>query len=415
MTSQLSLKRVLVDGTILSMLLSIGIYGSIYINPTMWISDYPPDIQAAVGSVNGTLNQKIVASVLLFGVVIAVPLYSNAQLRRENNGELSFAAAFANSALILFFFATWDLLILDWLIFVTIQPDFVVIPGTEGLAGYRDYWFHFEVSFLGWAQWISILVGGLVLAGLSMIRVGGRGQSETAAGSEYYIRNRVRLLREHQRMAAAGREFGIARYGEAFTDTVARESLAEFEELIPALPYIGGKRNSLTGNLASSASALAFYRVMKRHGKTLEETGEFLYRMMEAWIHRYPRLARRLMAHYYMSKFNQRQSRQKAVTSQERRYPGDWVREHVEGDSDTFDWGMDYTECGIVKFLHSQGADELAPYLCLLDYALYGALGIGLKRTQTLAEGDERCDFRFKKGGETPSGWPPPWLETQRG
>jgi len=33
--------------------------------------------------------------------------------------------------------------VLDWLIFVTIQPDFVVIPGTEGLAGYKDYGFHF--------------------------------------------------------------------------------------------------------------------------------------------------------------------------------------------------------------------------------------------------------------------------------
>jgi hypothetical protein len=28
-------------------------------------------------------------------------------------------------------------------------------------------------------------------------------------------------------------------------------------------------------------------------------------------------------------------------------------------------------------------------------------LGWGLTRTVTLAEGAERCDFRFKKGGET--------------
>jgi hypothetical protein len=28
-------------------------------------------------------------------------------------------------------------------------------------------------------------------------------------------------------------------------------------------------------------------------------------------------------------------------------------------------------------------------------------LGWGLRRTMTLAEGGERCDFRFKKGGET--------------
>jgi hypothetical protein len=413
---QLSIKRVLVEGTILSVLVSMIVYGSIYVNPTTWISDYPPDVRAAAGEVDAPSPVlTIVMGVLLLGAVIGVPLYSNAKLRRQNDGELSFLTAFVNSALIFFFFAVWDLLILDWLIFVTVQPDFIVIPGTEGLAGYKDYWFHFKVSFLGWAQWISILVGGLVLAALSMIRLGGRGRIEKAAGSEYYVRNKARLLKEHQRMAAAGREILVAQYGETFADTLTRESLAEFEKLLPELPYIGGRRNSLTGNLVSSASALAFYRVMKRHGKSVEESGEYLYRMMEAWIERYPRFVRRLMGRYYMSKLSQRQSRQKAAVSQERRYPGDWVREHVEGDGDAFDWGVDYTECGIVKFLHSQGADELAPYLCLLDYALFGALGIELKRTQTLAEGGERCDFRFKEGGETPRGWPPPGLERQRG
>lgn len=86
--------------------------------------------------------------------------------------------------------------------------------------------------------------------------------------------------------------------------------------------------------------------------------------------------------------------------------------EHVEGDGEIFEWGRDYAECGIVKFLHSQGADELTPYLCLTDYALFGALGIRLERTMTLAEGHEKCDFRFEKG-KSPSGWPPPWLDAQ--
>jgi pimeloyl-ACP methyl ester carboxylesterase len=174
MRNQLSLKRVLIDGTILNVLLSIIVYGSIYANPMIWVGDYPPDIQAAVGeAVDVPLSQTIIFAVLCFGVVIGVTLYSNAKLRQQNGGKLSFWAAFTNSALIFFYFAVWDLLILDWLIFVTIQPSFIVIPGTEGLAGYKDYWFHFKVSFLGWTQWISILVGGLVLGGLSMIRLGG--------------------------------------------------------------------------------------------------------------------------------------------------------------------------------------------------------------------------------------------------
>ncbi len=32
-----------------------------------------------------------------------------------------------------------------------------------------------------------------------------------------------------------------------------------------------------------------------------------------------------------------------------------------------FDYGLDVTECGIVRFYHAQDADELAPYMCLSD------------------------------------------------
>jgi len=76
--------------------------------------------------------------------------------------------------------------------------------------------------------------------------------------------------------------------------------------LLPALPYIGGKRNPLTGSLVSSASALTFYRAMKRRGKSVEEIGELLYRIMEARIRRYPRLVRLLMGRYYMSRMSSR-------------------------------------------------------------------------------------------------------------
>jgi hypothetical protein len=171
---RLSLKRVLLDGTLMNVLLTLIVYGSIYINPLFWVSDYPPDIQAAVGEVNLPIGQQLIAGVLFVCIVGGIPLYSNARLRRQHGGRLSFLTALVHSMLIFAYFAVWDLLVLDWLVFVTIRPDFIVIPGTEGLAGYSDYWFHFQVSFLGWVQWISIIGGGLVIAGLSMIRLGGR-------------------------------------------------------------------------------------------------------------------------------------------------------------------------------------------------------------------------------------------------
>lgn len=40
----------------------------------------------------------------------------------------------------------FDLLVMDWLFFVTLQPKRIILPGTEGAAGYKDYGFHLKVS-----------------------------------------------------------------------------------------------------------------------------------------------------------------------------------------------------------------------------------------------------------------------------
>ena len=47
------------------------------------------------------------------------------------------------------------------------------------------------------------------------------------------------------------------------------------------------------------------------------------------------------------------------------------------------------------------GGEGFAPYVCMSDIALSEAIGWGLIRTQTLADGCPYCDFRFKKEAET--------------
>ena len=74
----------------------------------------------------------------------------------------------------------------------------------------------------------------------------------------------------------------------------------------------------------------------------------------------------------------QEQLRAQAARSQERQYPGDWVFTFVEGDGQEFDYGLDFTECGICKYYHAQGADELTPYLCLMDGVVSKSFGLGL-------------------------------------
>jgi hypothetical protein len=151
--------------------------------------------------------------------------------------------------------------------------------------------------------------------------------------------------------------------------------------------------------------------VVVGHGGNLEDAGELLHRMVKAEMERIPKVLRHWIGRQRFGRLRRRKLEKAARRSQARRYPGDWVFERIDGDGETFDFGIDYTECGIVKYLHAQGADELCPYGCDLDYVMFEAVGIGLRRTKTLAWGCDRCDFRLSKHGVTSAPWPPQFVE----
>ncbi len=199
-------------------------------------------------------------------------------------------------------------------------------------------------------------------------------------------------------MMELARPYLTERYGAELADTAVTESTIEFEQLIPEIPYIGGKANSMTDTLVQMATLLAMYRVLKRQGKPVNEIGELAHKMAQTWVGQYPQFLRRLIGRYYFSTFNRRRLAQKAEELRQRQYPGDFVREVVTGSpEDDFAWGVNYLECGVVKFFAAQDADEFSPFMCEIDYLLFPALGIDLQRTGTIAQGCTHCDFRFSK------------------
>ena len=191
------------------------------------------------------------------------------------------------------------------------------------------------------------------------------------------------------------------------TDLLIDEFQKEFETLIPRLPNIGGERNLNHQDLIQSSWALAIYRVLRSHGKSVEEVGAFLYKSREALILTFPKVLIRFHSWYRFTSFFKNKWRKFAVETQKREHPGNFVITFVDGDGEEFDYGYDYSECAILKFFESQGAAELSPYICATDIHVSKALNMGLKRTTTLALGGERCDFRFKRGRETEEKWPP--------
>jgi hypothetical protein len=192
----------------------------------------------------------------------------------------------------------------------------------------------------------------------------------------------------------------ISRFGEEQANALIRESHQEYEALIPQIPYIGDK-NPLLIFLLPTSRYLAIYQVLQRQGRTVEDAGQLIYEMSEAELEAIPGLVRRVIGYLWFSRWFLGRLKRRAIESQERKYPGGYVFAYVEGNGQDFDYGVDYTECASCRFLSVQNALELAPYVCAVDEAASEMMGWGLSRTITLSEGGEKCDFRFKKGGET--------------
>ena len=58
---------------------------------------------------------------------------------------------------------------------------------------------------------------------------------------------------------------------------------------------------------------------------------------------------------------------------------------------------FDVTLCPLAEYFKDQGVPELTPHAaCNLDYCAARAFGVDLIRSQTIADGAEYCDFRWK-------------------
>lgn len=212
----------------------------------------------------------------------------------------------------------------------------------------------------------------------------------------WYLKNKKRILRELTFAIPHYKRLVAETYGPELADAVVKETFERFEILLPDLPYIGGDENVLTENLYLSAAMLAFYQALKVRGKSVEEAARLIYQGTAAFYGSFPfSLLLRWQGGQLFGRKRIAQRKRAAALSQERHYPGDWVFEVIEAAGQDFQFGVDYTECGIVKYLTAQGAPELAPYLCWLDYPMCNVMRVTLVRTQTIAQGDEKCNFRF--------------------
>jgi len=186
-------------------------------------------------------------------------------------------------------------------------------------------------------------------------------------------------------------------------DNVLDEMRASYEEIIPDICYIG-KRNFHLQWAIPNAEKLADYLVAKEYGVTIPEFSRFHRdQALSDLMVKYPtEEERRKIGSMQFGPLSDMMMRFVAWRSQLKIFPEDYILTFVPGDGETFDWGLDYTQCpNVILFSRHGAADLVYPLVCAMDYVAGKALYVGYHRTMDIASGDPICDLRWKKGVES--------------
>lgn len=168
MDFSLILEYGVVYGLVLSVLLTLIFLVAARLNPEILLNDYPPDVKAAYGSEKNprTRGHRRIFSLLMLGVLFGVIAWSVFRMEGTSTAPPAFQHILGVIFIEIFTFNLSDLLLIDWLVFNTLQPKFIFLPGTEGMPGYKNYAFHFQGFLTGL---IFSVVSSLVLAGMTLM------------------------------------------------------------------------------------------------------------------------------------------------------------------------------------------------------------------------------------------------------
>ncbi len=167
-------------------------------------------------------------------------------------------------------------------------------------------------------------------------------------------------------------------------DAVIARAREIFGGMLDDMPYIDPPMHTMAGSMFSCGAMLAIHLVVRERGVDAHAWGRA--------IHALPVV---LPEGTDEDRERGRADAQESQAAGE----GEFVFEMLDA-ADGIDRGMNITSCAICHLFGKHDAMELVPYMCSFDDVVSDSRGDGLRRTGSIALGADRCDFRYKTGGD---------------
>lgn len=226
----------------------------------------------------------------------------------------------------------------------------------------------------------------------------------------YYAENRDKLKKDMNKLLFLIRpeleEASRRKYGDVFA-----EIWTYYEtKLLERFPYIGGEHVSGTRNLTGAYCFVAMGEVLQKYGVDPEETGHLMVMSYERMTMKMPWIVRKSIGKLcgntrLLNKIFRKKDAKNAANAAKN--PGSFETKTQISPEEGSDFSYHNLVCPLADFAKQYGYEVYMPYLCNLDYVMFGVLGVPLFREHTCFEDGDFCDFRIKLGEKPMEYWPP--------
>lgn len=181
-------------------------------------------------------------------------------------------------------------------------------------------------------------------------------------------------------------------------------------DMLERFPFIGGGSASGTKNLTEAYMLVAMGEYLKKFGMATEEIGQLMTVAYERRMMKMPVFVRKIMGKMFTNpKLLNRMFLKKDAANAENaaKNPGSFETKTQIPPEAGYDFSYHNLVCPLANFARKYGYEEYMPYLCNLDYVMFGIVGAPLFREHTCVEEGGYCDFKLKVGAEPMPYLPP--------
>ena len=231
---------------------------------------------------------------------------------------------------------------------------------------------------------------------------------------EYYEKNRQKLKKTMKSfMKTVSPE--IENICKIPYETVFEDIWSIYErDMLSRFPYIGGDEASGTKNLTEAYMLVAMGEYLRGHGMSMEDIGRLMTTAYERRMMKMPGFVRKIMGKMFtnpkmLNKMFLKKDAKNAANAAKN--PGSFETKTQIPPEKGYDFSYHNLVCPLAK---QYGYEEYMPYLCNLDYVMFGILGAPLFREHTCMENGGYCDFKLKVNAD-PMPYLPPVFSQQNG